>query len=84
MDSATENPSPVRRRRRTRHCLPPALVLTLAPGDDVLDRYGRTLTVADTGPSGLTLVGDTARRSWVSRTPWEWAYQAAEELSLIP
>jgi len=87
MEAATEAPPPAvtHYRRRARYHLPYALTSTLKVGDDVLDRWGRRLTVAEVGPSGLTLVGDASRRSWLSsRVAWEWVYQAAEELSLIP
>jgi|GEM_PF-4876345 len=71
--------------RRTRYHLPYALTATLKAGDDVLDRWGRRLTVADVGPTGLALVGDASRRNWASSgEAWQWVYKAAEELSLIP
>jgi len=87
MEAATEAPAPVQTtyRRRARYHLPYALTASLKPGDDVLDRWGRRLTVADVGPSGLTLVGDASRRSWENaREAWSWVYEASEQLSLIP
>jgi hypothetical protein len=71
------------RPKRVRYHIPFALFLTLRVGDDVLDRWGRVATVADIGPTGVTLLGEASRRSWTSREPWTWVYEAAPEFALV-